>query len=87
MSYARFGPDSDVYVFPNVNGMYECCGCSLEFKFIKRFRTAEDTINHLNDHVSAGHKVPDYAFTRLNQEREDEQDADNSGNGRRSDSR
>ena len=31
MSYARFGADgSDVYVFLNVNGTLECCGCSLQ---------------------------------------------------------
>ena len=31
MSYARFGADgSDVYVFGNMNGEVECCGCILQ---------------------------------------------------------
>ena len=31
MSYARFGWDgSDVYVFGNTDGQYECSGCALQ---------------------------------------------------------
>jgi hypothetical protein len=29
MSYVRFGPESNVYVFPHVGGGFECCGCSM----------------------------------------------------------
>ena len=29
MSYARFGDNSDVYVFPHVGGGFECCACTL----------------------------------------------------------
>lgn len=29
MSYARFSPESDVYVFPHVGGGFECCACKM----------------------------------------------------------
>jgi len=29
MSYARFGDNSDVYVFAHVGGGFECCACSI----------------------------------------------------------
>lgn len=30
MSYARFGPGSDVYVFMHAGGFLDCCGCILQ---------------------------------------------------------
>lgn len=29
MSYARFGEGSNIYVYENVGGYFECCACSL----------------------------------------------------------
>ena len=65
MAVCRLGPDSDVYVFYNVGGGIECCGCSL---FKQRGFNAPDEaamISHLRDHAAVGHKVPSEAFDRL----------------------
>jgi len=58
MSYSRFGADSDVYVFYSVNNQYACCGCSLKCE--KLFPTPTDITAHMQEHVDAGHKVPEY---------------------------
>lgn len=71
MSYARFGDDSDVYVIPTesafdkVNPRHECMACRLlEGKTFVSY-SEEEAIEHLRQHVIAGHKVPEYAFERL----------------------
>jgi hypothetical protein len=65
MSYCRFGPDSDVYVFASWQGI-ECCAC-------RRFQsfTASDAarmLMHLKAHMANGDMVPDYALERLRNE-------------------
>lgn len=45
MAYCRFGEDSDVYMFHDVNGYMNCCGCGLlrgrgDAKNINRWRCA-----------------------------------------------
>lgn len=68
MSYVRFGSDgSDVYVFDHVAGHIECCYCSLlprdngERGFFE-CNTSEEMIAHLNEHIQAGHCVPDWVI-------------------------
>lgn len=56
MSYARFSY-SDVYVFAHVGGFVQCCGCILGDEW--DFYSAQDIAEHLNEHVRAGHRVPD----------------------------
>jgi len=65
VSYARLGPDSDVYV---VNGgrALECTWCRLGNE--QKDFTSEEMIAHLTEHVAAGHKVPWEAFERLRRE-------------------
>lgn len=55
MSYARFGPESDVYVYASVAGHVECCGCLIGDQW--DFYSPEDVVTHLSEHVTAGHKV------------------------------
>jgi len=67
MSWSRFGLDkSDVYTFPNSDGRYECCGCILVVDEkplgYHLADTAESFLEHLQEHVRAGHRVPDYTF-------------------------
>ena len=57
MSYARFGRDSDVYVYPDVGGYISCCGCSLSRDWAHY--SVESVVNHMREHVDAGHTVPD----------------------------
>lgn len=56
MSYARFGDDSDVYVYADVGGYVACCGCILGDKW--DFHSPAEIVSHLQEHVSVGHKVP-----------------------------
>lgn len=56
MSFARFGPGSDVYIYASGRGL-ECCGCALEGSVT--VDTAADMRAHLDDHRAAGHLVPD----------------------------
>lgn len=60
MSYVRQGQDgSDVYVIGS--DAYECCGCA-------SFQTAENMLIHLHRHRANGDCVPEYVFTRLEQD-------------------
>lgn len=77
MSYARIGVYSDVYVFHSAGGWLECCGCSLTepegdaiFGFA-RIDTPRRMLRHLDEHVSHGHLVPDFAYDRIREEYED----------------
>lgn len=55
MSYARFGATSDVYVYAHVGGFVECCGCKLGDNW--EHHSAAEIVDHLREHVAAGHLV------------------------------
>lgn len=63
MSYARFGDDSDVYVYVSDRGL-ECCWCTLQPKS-ETFRSNAAMIVHLEEHQASGHVVPERVFVRL----------------------
>jgi hypothetical protein len=64
MSFARFGPDSDVYVYYHVGGFYDCCGC----RFMpSQFLTKAEIIAHLQIHIGQGDKVPDDTIEQINE--------------------
>lgn len=79
MAYARFGKDSDVYVYLSITDKYVCCSCALQEDATvydgyrlwpdTNMDTPEQVIEHLREHVGAGHRVPDRAFERLEKER------------------
>ena len=80
MSYARWGTQSDVYLFESIYGVLECTGClrngSTGFSWISsriedvgRLCATRQTLQHLDQHRRAGDQVPAYAYTRLFQER------------------
>lgn len=56
MSYCRL-TRADVYVYDDVRGFLNCCGCSLGDDF--HADTAQQMIAHLQQHVDVGHHVPD----------------------------
>lgn len=82
MSYARFGPDSDVYVYLDAaTGALHCCGCSI---VRPRPRSGDDRehlcfyaetpdhmVDHLTGHVDAGELVPDETLRKLVLESDD----------------
>lgn len=64
MSYCRFS-DADVYLYRSSRGV-ECSWCPLHPGItILTFERYSDAIAHLDEHVAAGHDVPDYAFDGL----------------------
>lgn len=58
MAYARFS-DSDVYVFFNSGGWYECCGCRLPDPGKTMVDTPAEMVAHLRRHEEAGHDTGD----------------------------
>jgi hypothetical protein len=73
MSYCRFGPKSDVYVYEDVSFGLRCCGCLLKpdvFGSENFNRDASALIQHLRDHIDAGHKVPEWLIGALERERD-----------------
>ena len=75
MAYARFSDECDVYVFDQGDTII-CMECALNpgVRGFEALSTAQ-MIDHLNDHVFSGHKVPLDVFGGLLQE-QDELDAD-----------
>jgi hypothetical protein len=65
MSYARMGPDSDVYVFLSIQGTLDCCACRLNDGSSRSFKSTDDMVAHLEQHTHAGHLVPDRTIPRL----------------------
>ena len=62
MSYARLGPDSDVYVVRSTEGL-ECLACALDDPELdptpdRIFSSSSSMVAHLRQHKAAGHKVP-----------------------------
>lgn len=73
MSYSRFCADSDVYVFYSVNNEYICCGCQLRLiggLQTPTFSTPASIVLHMQEHVDAGHKVPEYLLHKETFERD-----------------
>lgn len=68
MAYARFAPDSDVYVFLDSEGAFSCCGCSISEKS-PFFTTTEALLDHLVDHERNGDRVPAYCEEALIRDR------------------
>lgn len=71
MSIANFGEDSDVFVYRTFSGHHACASCKLNpihdyerggvehISFGSVYMdTKTDLLLHLQEHVSAGHKVP-----------------------------
>ena len=70
MSYCRIRKGhSDLYVFENISGGFDCCGCNLHGGF-RSFHcdTPEEMLSHLKKHKEDGQLVPDYAIDRLEHE-------------------
>lgn len=69
MAYCRMSPESDVYLYPSINGIC-CCSCSIHEE--KHHNTVLDSLeeawDHLLHHVAAGDNVPEWAFERLRRE-------------------
>jgi hypothetical protein len=65
MAYSRFF-DSDIYIYPHIDGYIECCACWLNerldtglFGLSEKITNDEQLEIHLDDHLLAGHDIPD----------------------------
>ena len=66
MAYSRFY-DSDIYIFPHIDGYIQCCACwlnenhdgySLFLANVKIYNDL-DLARHLKAHAEQGHDMPD----------------------------
>lgn len=68
MSYSRFGWDgSNVYVFDDTRGGTTCCWCALHPEIGEDFNVAThaEMVDHMREHIAAGHTVPSYVIPEL----------------------
>ena len=77
MAYARFGDDSDVYVYlsEHEGGRrgYECCRCTLhgEPPEWPAFGSTAEVIAHIESHEAAGQRVPEGTIDELRKDGDD----------------
>ena len=69
VSYARFAPSSDVYVFETGEhgGRWCCCDCWISPRSVT-FDSRAEIVEHLLLHRQKGWKVPQEALDRLESE-------------------
>jgi len=73
MSIARFSDTCDVYVVPTgpPPNNYCCMGCSMGLEVPQTFfcETAAEMLDHLELHRSAGDRIPQAVFVKLQKRR------------------
>ena len=67
MAFARFGLNSNVYVYEDVRGGFTCERCPTAGQQY-RCQTAAEMVTHLLEHRAKGHRVPDSAIEELQAE-------------------
>jgi hypothetical protein len=65
MAYSRFF-DSDIYIYPHVDGYIECCACWLNekletglFGLSEKIQDDQTLEEHIDEHILAGHNIPE----------------------------
>ncbi len=65
MAYSRFF-DSDIYIYPHVDGYIECCACWLNekletglFGLSEKIQDDKTLEEHIDEHILAGHNIPE----------------------------
>lgn len=67
MAICRFSPSCDVFVDISDEGRLECVACRLDDRATFQAFDKQAMKAHLEEHVTAGHKVPDAVFEDLDQ--------------------
>lgn len=70
MSYCRFG-EADAYIYESVDGVFQCCGCSLstaENASDWNFPDRESMLEHIKLHRERGDYIPEHVDQRLKKE-------------------
>ena len=57
MSWVRWSPESQLYIYDDVRGGITCCGCCIYDDF--NCETEKEMAAHILEHVKARHLVPD----------------------------
>jgi len=65
MAYSRFW-DSDIYIYPHVDG-YVCCACCWLSDEAKSeiINNDDHLFIHIKDHFKAGHNIPDMLYYEI----------------------
>ena len=77
MAYARFEADktSDLYLLASITGGWSCISCRLHptggWYDCVDLVSLQEARNHVDEHIGAGHAVPGYCITRLDEEIEE----------------
>ena len=69
MSYARWGKDSYIYLYGSDEDTFECDFCLLNNSEITFFYGYDAAIQHVKNHIAAGHLVPDHTIPLLEKEK------------------
>jgi len=67
MAFARFGRDSDVYVYEDTDGGFVCERCPAVGQEY-RCQKAAEMVTHLLEHRNRGQRVPEDAMEELRSE-------------------
>ncbi len=73
MAYFRFGADCDVYLYTSTDDCFHWCSCGLIGPWLRQGfvdNRHSEILNHLEQHIRAGHKVPAEAILELKREAE-----------------
>jgi hypothetical protein len=66
MAYARWGEESDIYLFRDGEGRWQCVQCDLLTPpATEVLPSIEAVAEHLLRHIDAGHAVPDHCIHRV----------------------
>ena len=63
MSYSRFW-DSDIYIYPHVEGYVYCAACLLS-ENSEIIKDDYHLFAHIEDHIKAGHDIPDMLYYEI----------------------
>lgn len=81
MAYCRMGEDSDLYIYNCIFNGYTCMNCKIpenrkihikngvEYSYGEwSSKNLNELLNHLNEHIKLGHKVPSHTIERIERE-------------------
>jgi hypothetical protein len=63
LAYSRFF-DSDIYIYPHVEGYIYCAACLLSEES-ETIKDDEHLFLHLHEHFKAGHDVPEMLYYEI----------------------
>jgi len=65
MAFARFGRDSDLYIYEDLDGGFVCMRCLLTPGNLFKAKTGGEMADHVVEHERRGERVPQGLVERL----------------------